>query len=509
MDEIYSKATQVNVHLGSGDVKSDIAIEAVKRLFFAYLPALYAKNIGFGQEMTRRRYEEVADEVTGESSVCDLCLFSARRFWPVVAFSLEFPYGKLHGLFRLPWFQRTWVIQEVALARKVMFYCGDHLLAFDVLAAAADFTRLPYSKANGLAHHWKFYLDPHHTVAEFIRRRGQGENVEHIYGILKLLSVTFGRDATKPEDKIHGLYGCAKRLGLNWPIPDYTKSVAQVYTEVTLACLNEDGSLDVLERAEGAAALEFELPSWVPNFSKSIRESSPTERPTWNMPSKRNDMISGRSQCQWSIMPGGRRLKVLGRRLDQVAAVSEPWNIDISTTMLGGATRNSGEIWKNLIDCIPSWLEVVLQRNRNDGRGRKAADVIVDMQDLAHLMVNGHPSPTEPPAQIIEDLVSSLNSARVPANLSLRSRERIFEHITHLMGKLVFRTSTKNYLGTGSCSSSSGDLVVVLHGMAVPCLMRPCPEGFTFVGAAFVDKILDGEFWSAGSNADDEWFMLM
>jgi hypothetical protein len=69
MDEIYSKATQVNVHLGSGDEKSDVAIKAVKRLVVAYLPAKMAKMSGVGQEVTRRRYDEVADEVLGELSV--------------------------------------------------------------------------------------------------------------------------------------------------------------------------------------------------------------------------------------------------------------------------------------------------------------------------------------------------------------------------------------------------------------------------------------------------------
>ena len=70
MDEIYTKATQVNVHLGPGDDKSDVAVAMVKRLAFAYLPALLAKKSGIGQEATRRRYEEVADDALGKSNVC-------------------------------------------------------------------------------------------------------------------------------------------------------------------------------------------------------------------------------------------------------------------------------------------------------------------------------------------------------------------------------------------------------------------------------------------------------
>jgi hypothetical protein len=101
-----------------------------------------------------------------------------------------------------------------------------------------------------------------------------------------------------------------------------------------------------------------------------------------------------------------------------------------------------------------------------------------------------------------------IKCARDPQK-AVQSSERITQHISHMMWKSVFRTSTKNYVGAGSYSSSPGDLVVILHGMSVPCIIRPRPEGFTFVGAAFVDGIMEGEFWNAGSDADDEWFVLI
>jgi hypothetical protein len=69
MDKIYSKAVQVSVHLGPGDEKSDVACKAVKKLAYAYLPALLAKKSGIGAEMTRLKYEEVADEVLGKLTV--------------------------------------------------------------------------------------------------------------------------------------------------------------------------------------------------------------------------------------------------------------------------------------------------------------------------------------------------------------------------------------------------------------------------------------------------------
>jgi hypothetical protein len=421
------------------------------------------------------------------------------------------------------------VVQEVALARKVMFYCGDHMLAFDLLVIAADFTRLPYSKLNAAARHWKSYLSWHHTFAEFIRRHQQGENLQ--VDLKDILFAGVFLEATRPEDKVNGLYGCAKKLGLDWPIPDYTKSVAQVYTEVTLACIRQAGDLKLLEVVEGAAAAELGLPSWVPNLSESLRSWTITNPPKMSMSNGKNKLVSGESQCQWMIMAEGIRLKVLGRRLDQVAAVSEPWKTDARTTLLGDADTNSGQVASSLTDCIVTWLDVVLQRNSRNTQGTNVANELEAIQDLTNLLNDGHGVPGDPPNKMDEYLSVLINCARANDE-SLRSQLihpeddimtsmqlghvrisppmlQVIEYIMHLTWKLVFRTTTKAYLGTGSYSAKPGDLVVVFHGMTVPCLIRPCAEGFNFVGAALVDGIMNGEFWKSGSDADDEWFVLI
>ena len=446
------------------------------------------------------------------------------------AISAEFPYGKLHGLFRLPWFRRTWVVQEVAVAKKVVFYCGEHLLAFDNLAAAADFTRLPYSRLDAAARHWKSYLDFHHALAEFIRRHDQGEDVcENVgWGLQDVLTGAVLLDATRPEDKVHGLYGCAKRLGLDLPTPDYTKSVAKVYTEATLACFRQAGNLAMLQMVEGSAAAQFGQPSWVPNFSESLRSWTPINPPKMNGPSKIKGSVSGASWSQWMTMRDEVRLKVYGRRVDQVAAVGDAWKMDARPTLFQDAAKPSGQLAHSLLDCIATWLDIVLER---DADGTADANELMAVQDLTHLLANGNPSLAGPPGQIDEYLVVLINCARDKARglephlfhpdddittpvrfgevyLS-RTVMHVIEYISWSAWKLVFRTSTKAYLGIGGYSCRPGDLVVVLHGMSSPVLLRPCEGGFNFVSAAFIDGIMDGEFWNAGSEADDEWFILI
>lgn len=82
MDEIYSKAVQVNVHLGEGDERTDVAVEAVNRLATASVNATVAKKIGEWHEIMGieymevatmvREYEEIAEEVMRKLMAPDL-----------------------------------------------------------------------------------------------------------------------------------------------------------------------------------------------------------------------------------------------------------------------------------------------------------------------------------------------------------------------------------------------------------------------------------------------------
>ena len=175
-------------------------------------------------------------------------------------------------MFRLPWFRRIWVFQEVVLAQQAVFYCGDHTLSFETLVEAADFTRVPYSKLDGGALHWRMYLGNHYATKLCLRLQEEGQDAGYSHFDLLIFAVTL--DATRPEDKIYGMYGCAKRMGLNWPTPDYTKSIAQIYTEVTVACFQQSEELANMNIAISTASGGMGLPSLVPDISMRWTDSS-------------------------------------------------------------------------------------------------------------------------------------------------------------------------------------------------------------------------------------------
>ncbi|RYP53629.1 hypothetical protein DL768_001409 [Monosporascus sp. mg162] len=509
MDQIYQNAVRVNVHLGAGDAASDVACEALKSLSRYCLGAV---TPGPEQEVFRRKYENLADDV--------------------LAITPDFPGGKLYGVFRLPWFRRTWVVQEVVLGRIVVFYCGKHLMPLKTVTIGADFKRLPYTKydSNVLSTHWRTYLNYHESIQEFVRRKERGEPLHNLDLTLSgvLLAPALFLDATRPEDKIYGLYGVCKRLGFELPAPDYSKPLAAVYTEATRAILSYEAGLDILSGVCESSGWERGIPSWVPNFSGCIRWWSPSSPPHLIVydSSRKSPRISGQTRCQYDFTLQGQALCVRGRRVDVLCAAGQPWKLDTSKTKLGDWAGQTAEDISSLLGCVGSWYDVV------QGRGDRPQGSFA-MQLLAQVLAQNCSQPLsaerlEALTRYLSPLVSFSRSGGDPRHMALAHPQDspldygrigdyviskgVYNVVESLVGnncwKTVFRTVT-GYLGVGTHTAQDGDIVAVFHGFAMAAVLRPWGDWFRYVGPAYVDGIMNGEFWDAGSAADDETFVLV
>ncbi|KAI9148210.1 major facilitator superfamily transporter [Paramyrothecium foliicola] len=521
MDQIYRGAEQVNVHLGEGDDASDVACEALKSLTAPYLGA---KLPGPQQEACRKKYESLADDILQTTEA--------------------YPYGKLHGFFRLPWFRRCWVVQEVALGRKVMFYCGKYVLHMKNIVVAADFTRLPYSKVNSkeMGFHWKSYLSYHDAMNEFIRRKEEGEPISNfgmtLSTIVLLPALTL--EATRPEDKIFSLYGLCKRFGFAMPAPDYQKPLAVVYTEAAATIIESEGSLELLSVVtESPGWYEHDLPSWVPDFSGSMRHWSPSNPPRSVTGSISKSRVSGSSSYDYILEPGATRLVVKGRRLGIVLEAGLPWMMDSSTSLLGDASRPTGQYIGALMDSIGGWYDIAKHvfPHENDTMAIQAM-----IRTLLLLREHGaSPAPAslsyDTVCQCLSVLIAVSKSGQLHegstaplvlmtpddhfTNVSVIGRYHIsatmqiaIQHMMHVGWKKLLRVAggpsrTGEHLAVGTYTARPNDLIVVFSGSPTAAILRPYEDGFRYVGPAAVDGIMDGEFWSQGSDVDDEFFVLI
>ncbi|KAK0740329.1 heterokaryon incompatibility protein-domain-containing protein [Schizothecium vesticola] len=519
MDRIYRGAEQVDVYVGEGDAGTEVACEAVRRLVKYSVGAAVPGSTG---RYFARKYEALAMEV--------------------LACTPEYPYGKLHGLFRQPWFGRYWVIQEVALAQNVTFYCGKHLLLLSSIIIATDFSPLSPTllESNPMAVHWRTYTMYHTSVQAWIRQRENHSatpNVPPPALSQVIIPPALLFEATRPEDKVHALYGICKRLGYDLPVPDYTKSLAIVYTETAQAILRYDGQQGLDQLLESACASPSSrdqgIPSWAPDLSSCIRKWSSANLPNSCMNDRRNTWPSGRGNpgCQFELGTDSSKLRVKGRRLDIVCEPGTPWEIDnAATNIFGRDHAPTGSHIFALMTSLESWFAIVLRSmnavsaSQASTAGLRLAEVLAkdtkgnssvdDLQELSRYLALAMTiaKRSEDPGRLVlaDRTMDPQDYVRHGDNCTLS--EAMYMQLGRIMPgmawKTVFRTA-QGFLGVGPYSVAEGDVTVVFQGCSLAGLLRPAGEGYSYVGPAYVLGVMHGEFWEAGEAGDDEWFELV
>ncbi|KAM0806614.1 hypothetical protein AB5N19_06951 [Seiridium cardinale] len=187
----------------------------------------------------------------------------------------------LYELFKYPtvW-NRLWVMQELSCAPKVLLVTRNHTLEWNVISDFLGDT--PYADAfhgtfsHGMVHPMTSTLFD--RIQTIDHQRGIVSEVRH-GGHSKLLDVLARFRSAKsrdPRDMIYGLLGLTTdTLDI---MPDYSKSVQQVYADVTASVINHAGNLDIVcqspwspsrrpnTRYQMETPFVGDLPSWVANF---------------------------------------------------------------------------------------------------------------------------------------------------------------------------------------------------------------------------------------------------
>ena len=165
-----------------------------------------------------------------------------------------------------PWFNRGWIIQEIAVAAVIDIHCGNRSVTFEEFARALVFTH-----KNGLAGREHFHLPGRVFPMAFTRGKTMNQSGQSLLSLLLRHRMTL---TTDPRDKIFSLCGIATDVGpseLNISI-DYRRSAPEVYWETTVHMISLEKRLDVLSVPNEDRVLE--LPSWVPDFSMPVFTNS-------------------------------------------------------------------------------------------------------------------------------------------------------------------------------------------------------------------------------------------
>jgi hypothetical protein len=240
MKAVYMNATSVVAWLGPGDDKTAAAFALVE--FLAQTRELYVER---GEALVYRSRRDL--ELGGRAEY-----IIPRILYPGVA--------ALLNLLDEPFWNRCWVVQELAVARNVSLHCGTSCMSWDRFLNGifhADKTEIPG-------------LEEHAFVTTKIRRAGWERRTFHkgeSGSLLHLLAKYRSFEATLPEDKIYAFCGLARDYGdhgIQVNI-DYSAGKHAAYQSLALKLLTRPRQpMDVLSVPRVGESSE--MPSWVPDW---------------------------------------------------------------------------------------------------------------------------------------------------------------------------------------------------------------------------------------------------
>lgn len=168
------------------------------------------------------------------------------------------------------WFSRTWVIQEIAVARKATMFCGSDSVTWNEFEACVALL-----KKRSLLYPQTYQIEtlPACQLVSIVRqvfdRNDKEEIIAPRLSLQTLVTRLSSFQATDDRDRIYSLVGIACDTGV-WSddipqefLADYSKTFAEVCDQFFLFCVARSGSLDLLFQPWAPTKLRDNLSAWI------------------------------------------------------------------------------------------------------------------------------------------------------------------------------------------------------------------------------------------------------
>ena len=394
----------------------------------------------------------------------------------------------INRLMNVAWFERTWTVQEIVLARHAWFLTGMQALDWDLIACAwrnwvthlnsccvECIMSLPFEDFRILQRIAK-------NVVDLIGARNRLRQGQHlIQPLLRLRR----RESIDARDKIYGLLGLQSGQHKMCLTPDYSMSVAEVYTQFAFELIRNQGwlvplHLDLDQKLVG-------LPSWVPDWTFCPDE--PADYFT-NRLECCTSYNAAKSLIAASAVLDGRTLIVNGIAVDRISRVSCPYRMRQTEAQQ--------------LELIAEWHEFLhLRQHGCDAyiAGGSVYDAYVETAFAGRFYQGGAFRPLkrtqfEAWQQHQRDLSRRLR-VEGPGATSCLHLTMIFHHVAVLRRRMC--VTAKGYVGLCPEAARPGDEVFVLCDAPAPIFLRrqlssrPQSNEYTALGHGFLHGLMDGE----------------
>ncbi|ETI26622.1 hypothetical protein G647_10383, partial [Cladophialophora carrionii CBS 160.54] len=157
---------------------------------------------------------------------------------------ISFP-GHVHQLLSIPWFERVWVVQEVAGNENVSVRHGKSMLAWEIIAlCCASFVVIYPSLAP--ADRQRLGLEDFGFAPSLRLARFWSMVSSRRLPISALLLASSSLRATVPRDKIYAIYRLAADLPDMSFKPDYIRPLQDTYMDFTHGIIAATRRLDII-----------------------------------------------------------------------------------------------------------------------------------------------------------------------------------------------------------------------------------------------------------------------
>lgn len=244
MKDIFEKAGRVNAWLGDEHNNSKLAFQTLRDILVTGVQEVF-RNLEW------ERFPDLEEEA--HQKALSLVMLFRRSYWA-----------------------RLWIVQEAALAKDLILYCGSDTLAWATMENAVYDLRV----------HVNFLLEifMQKDIAPYIMILAVAESAKYLFSFRaidpNLKQACFGsllvnnryKLCTDPRDKVYGLLGLASSKVQEKLAVRYDRSTAEVYIDATTLVIEEEKDFSVVvenkrPRAfDRTADMHYGLPTWVSNF---------------------------------------------------------------------------------------------------------------------------------------------------------------------------------------------------------------------------------------------------
>ncbi|MCJ1323969.1 hypothetical protein MMC10_000631 [Thelotrema lepadinum] len=407
-----------------------------------------------------------------------------------------------------PWFSRTWIIQEIALAKKAQVQCGSHEIPWDNLAAAGRVL---------VNHHLTSALDidPSPIVAMQVYRDATVNGKE--LTLLELMQISRSNRSTDPRDKIYGILGIAADIQAHHIDPNYELSVESAYTNLALSCIRVENNLDFLSAVEDYKwRVHKNLPSWVPDWSAHPRSTAFLSQPQrWAF------SASGDSSPQTSSPSAPSSLSILrvrGKLIDTIRRVGSadvPMRDNIPgargssyfrQTLIQGAVAQR-QHWENLVselETYPTGSETPMEAWHHTAIAEGRLDPPHDDDDDVHRLYAAWKKHW---GYLLNYRLSNLPEAATAEELREREHATVYTQAWREAFRFRrFVVTERGYMGLTSYSARPDDKVCLLYGGKTVYVLREKRDGrWRFVCEAYVRGLMQGQGMGEGVGGEREF----